>query len=290
MLLTLGLATLFFGLAGSQPEEPPLTVIEATLVEVRIHPLDKDQEEPPPSLRMAGLRFRDARWERTGERVPSRAIGGIEMTCIGLVDFESFLFERGDRVCLFAKASSSESWLCNSQRWYLAADSDCEAPVLRDRSMRCTAVSDECEETDDRPSHHTRSRPTRTGDTAVNATLQLDKLDAVGGYLQVGEVLVGRAPRAVAQGDVNGDGRPDFVVALAGELTVVVYLTNADDRPEAASMLQLERGACEMHVGEFSGDAFADVEVKFCATDGEGGDAWITLTGNGKGKGKGTFR
>jgi hypothetical protein len=113
---------------------------------------------------------------------------------------------------------------------------------------------------------------------------KLNRDDAVGGYVQIGEVLVGRAPRAVAVGDINGDGRLDLVVARSGDFTLVAVLAGRDGRPHPTSMLELPWSACALTIGEFEGDASADVAVAHCSTAEEPDNAWIVLVGDGKGR------
>lgn len=265
------------------PDGPTLTVVEATLDEIRGLPLPEGEEDLGPTRRFAELTFRYPRWYSTGERVASHTAGGLDVKCKGLVDFEAAQIRRGDRVCLYAAVSTDENWLCNGQRWYLAANSDCEDPVFVDSSMSCTRMGDRCEKMPGSSPYELVVRPYRAAKNAVDATVIFDRMDAVGGYLLVGGTVLGIKPRARVDGDVNEDGLRDTIVVRAGETTVTVYLGRRNELPLPVSMLDLERGACALTIGQFGGDASADVAVEFCTEDGKHRDGGMILVGDGKG-------
>ncbi len=75
---------------------------------------------------------------------------------------------------------------------------------------------------------------------------------------------VGGDPAAVAVGDVNGDGRPDFVVANAASDTVSVYLQSATTAGSFTLAATLQTGGLtplDVALGDLNQDGRADIAV-----------------------------
>lgn len=74
--------------------------------------------------------------------------------------------------------------------------------------------------------------------------------------------VTGTQPKAVATGDFNGDGKPDFATADFGSSTVTVQLGNGDGTFTAApSLIATLSNPDGLAVGDFNGDGKQDLAV-----------------------------
>jgi hypothetical protein len=89
---------------------------------------------------------------------------------------------------------------------------------------------------------------------------------------------VGHNPLGVAIADVNGDGKPDLVVANYFSNTISVLLGNGDGTFAAAQNLATASGPVEVKVADFNGDGKLDI-----ATNDKGSSQITVLYGNGDG-------
>jgi len=95
---------------------------------------------------------------------------------------------------------------------------------------------------------------------------------------------VGTAPKAVAVGDFNGDGKPDLAVANAGnpatgdDGNVSILLGNGDGTFQPANNFAAGKNPFSVAVGDFNGDSLVDLAV---ATNGD--NTVSVLLGNGDG-------
>jgi hypothetical protein len=104
---------------------------------------------------------------------------------------------------------------------------------------------------------------------------------------------VGTSPGAVAIGDFNGDGKPDLVVANAGNAgladdgNVSVLLGNGDGTFQAAVKVAAGKNPASIVAGDFNGDGKLDLAVsnRGDPTSGAGAAVIILL-----GKGDGSFQ
>src|SRR5205814_405368 len=86
-------------------------------------------------------------------------------------------------------------------------------------------------------------------------------------------------PRSVAIGDVNGDGRPDLVVANDGSNSVSVLLGNGDGTFQAQTKYTtLGALPASVAIGDVNGDGRPDLVVAY-----EGPSGASVLRGNGDG-------
>lgn len=302
---TLGFAAVLFALAGSAGiagDQPPsrtdkaaqtkgsvMLLLKTTLDDVDVPDPNTEDRRPGPSI--VKLQFRNARPLNVGNELLPIGSDRLELTCAGQVRHDSTILRPGTSVCLYARPDSPEVELCDVHRWYLAEDEDCR--IRRDRrSLFCTASDDSCPKeesvTEDEPSD--RKSYLSSGPTpqemaefqAQNLGLTLD--DAAGGFLQTGEALAGRAPRAHAMGDINGDGLQDFVVAPAGVSTVEVYLAKRNGPPEPVARLELELDACALEIRDFGAGPAVDVVVTHCPSLETPEGAWTVFLGDGEGQ------
>src|SRR6202040_275367 len=88
------------------------------------------------------------------------------------------------------------------------------------------------------------------------------------------------SPQAVAIGDLNGDGKPDVIVANAGG-SVSVLLGNGDGTLKAATSTLINQNAQSLALGDFNGDGKLDMAV----AGSDPGGVVVLL-----GKGDGTFQ
>jgi hypothetical protein len=88
-------------------------------------------------------------------------------------------------------------------------------------------------------------------------------------------------PASVATADFNGDGKPDFVVANSGGITVSVSLGNGDGTFGAATPYTVGSGPVSVAVGDFNGDRRPDIAVA------NSNDNTLSIL---LGKGDGTFQ
>ena len=91
---------------------------------------------------------------------------------------------------------------------------------------------------------------------------------------------VGTNPDAIAIGDFNGDGIPDFAVANSSDNTVTVLLGNASGgfSAPAASPFAVGTNPVSVVAGDFNGDGIQDL-----AAANSGGSSITVLLGNGSG-------
>jgi len=267
---------------------PPRLVVEARLAELRTwKPRGETHESARP---LAGLRFRSTRWEPVEDQPAIRSSTGDELICVGSFEFEMEQLRSGDLACLYTTPKNSDFELCEPRRWQLAREAHCATPADDDWPLVCTPSGGPCPkkklkqplETTN-PAVPAALQPDAAAVSAANAALELDMLDAVGGYLQVGEVLVGRKHRARAEGDINGDGLPDLAIAPAGVLTVEVYLAKPNTRPELVSRIELERSICDLQIRDFGVGPHADVRVTYCTTPDHPRADRTILVGDGTG-------
>ena len=107
------------------------------------------------------------------------------------------------------------------------------------------------------------------------------------GFKPAVNYAVGTAPRAVASGDFNGDGKVDLAVANAGNAgvgddgSVSILLGNGDGTFQPANNIPAGKNPLSIAVGDFDGDNRLDLVVADSGSDTAG-----VLLGNGDG----TFR
>ena len=75
------------------------------------------------------------------------------------------------------------------------------------------------------------------------------------------DFLVGSQPNAVAVGDVNGDGKPDLVVANYGTNTVSVLLGNGNGTFQAQTTFATDSRPRSVTVADVNGDGKPDLVV-----------------------------
>jgi len=98
--------------------------------------------------------------------------------------------------------------------------------------------------------------------------------------------VAGLHPVAVAQGDVNGDGKLDLAVLMAGTLaqpaTLAVFLGQGNGTFAAARTFPL-RALADIHGGVATGDVNGDGKPDIAVVTGYGGQAVDILLGDGAG-------
>jgi hypothetical protein len=74
---------------------------------------------------------------------------------------------------------------------------------------------------------------------------------------------VGSEPTGEAVGDLNGDGKPDLVIANRNDGTVSVLLGNGDGTfsPATGSPISVDSGSTSVVIGDFNGDGKPDLAV-----------------------------
>ncbi len=105
-----------------------------------------------------------------------------------------------------------------------------------------------------------------------------------GGFPKINTLTAGVNPRAIAVGDMNGDGKPDLVVATGATLTafqVSVFLGNGDGTFQAPFNIPLLAGEVPntLAVVDLDGDGKLDVVAADCCSDAN----VYYLRGNGDG-------
>jgi hypothetical protein len=119
--------------------------------------------------------------------------------------------------------------------------------------------------------------------------LFLFSLNNPGGAATIGfpppvSYTVGTAPRAVASGDFNDDGKTDLAVANSGDATagndgnVSILLGNGDGTFQAANNIAAGKNPVSVAVGDFNGDGRLDLVVA-----NHGNNTVSVLLGNGDG-------
>jgi hypothetical protein len=88
---------------------------------------------------------------------------------------------------------------------------------------------------------------------------------------------VGSAPRSVAVGDFNGDGKLDLAVANYGYSNVSVLLGNGDGSFRIATNIGVGSGPTSVAVGDFNGDGVQDLAVANHTEDCTLGDKKISF-------------
>ncbi|MCZ2146766.1 MAG: VCBS repeat-containing protein [Bryobacterales bacterium] len=94
---------------------------------------------------------------------------------------------------------------------------------------------------------------------------------------------VGVNPAAITIGDLNGDGKPDLVVAtsrsMAGSYQLGILIGNGNGTFQQATFVPTDFGPHDILIGDFNGDGKKDLIVSHCC-----GDTDMTyLLGNGNG-------
>ncbi|MCC6363758.1 MAG: VCBS repeat-containing protein [Bryobacterales bacterium] len=94
---------------------------------------------------------------------------------------------------------------------------------------------------------------------------------------------VGVNPAAITIGDLNGDGKPDLVVATSstviGDYQLGILLGNGNGSFQQATFVPTDFGPQDVLIGDFNGDGKVDLIVSHCC-----GDTDMTyLLGNGNG-------
>jgi uncharacterized protein (TIGR03437 family) len=118
----------------------------------------------------------------------------------------------------------------------------------------------------------------------VNGSVYVFLNDGTGGFQTPVKLAAGVYPYSVWAGDLNGDGKPDLVVAsstASAGYTLWVLLGNGDGSLQAATSVSTLYGPSGVVIRDFNGDGKADLVVSHCcgATD-------MTYL---QGKGDGTF-
>jgi hypothetical protein len=88
-------------------------------------------------------------------------------------------------------------------------------------------------------------------------------------------IATGHQPSGEATGDLNGDGRPDLVVANVAENTVSIFLDAANGRLGSRFDYATGPNPRAVALGDFNGDGFLDIVVvnESCVlTNGQGRD------------------
>ena len=102
--------------------------------------------------------------------------------------------------------------------------------------------------------------------------------DGLGNAGSARTYAVGSTPSAVAVADLNGDGRPDIVVANAGSDDLSVLLQAADHSFGPAGAYAAGTEPSALSVGDLNGDGFLDLAVA-----NNGSSDVSVLLGNGNG-------
>src|SRR5258706_4223588 len=75
------------------------------------------------------------------------------------------------------------------------------------------------------------------------------------------DVYIGQSVRAVAAGDLNGDGKPDLVVTNQGGNTVYVLLGNGSGGFSVGSPIVVANTPVSVAIGDLNSDGKADLVV-----------------------------
>ena len=100
----------------------------------------------------------------------------------------------------------------------------------------------------------------------------------VGQFLEAAQFAAGTNPAAVAAADLNGDGKPDFVVVNATSNSVSVLLGNGNGTFQAAKNYATGTTPQGVVIGDFNGDGVPDLAVTNSVSD-----TVSVLIGNGDG-------
>ena len=111
-------------------------------------------------------------------------------------------------------------------------------------------------------------------------------LRAPSGY-DVTTINTGNFPYSVATGDFNGDGKPDFAIAVPGAYAVVVELNNGNGTFTASAPITVSSGvvtSATIATGDFNGDGHLDLVAMNYGDPDNGIPSTVTfLVNNGSG-------